>query len=187
MLCVEQFPTTQRNHAIGNLIHQRLGSVRRTSPELRIAKFETVSASVDFCYSVDVLEHVDDVRGVMRHHAKILRPGGVGVHAVDFSGHNAFAGTDIDFLTCPDWAWNLMHSHLITSNRLRPSQVTGAALDAGLEVEQVVPTRTVTVERVEELRAKLNPRFANLPADELRILEAIVVLRAPATSGRGIN
>jgi hypothetical protein len=178
VICVEQFHTVQRNEAMRRIIHDRFGAPCRTSPELIVAAFETISPDVDFIYSIDVLEHVADIGVIMKHIARLLPSSGVSAHAVDFSGHNVFADTGIDFLTCPDWAWNVMHSHLETTNRIRLSEVTSAGIRAGLRVEAMVPTKTIPETRVEELRPLLNPRFSKFPASELCVLEAIVVFRA---------
>lgn len=186
VICVEQFHTVQRNDAMRHLIYQGFGVPFQTSPELLVDRFEAVSPRVDFIYSIDVLEHVADVGAIMKHSAVLLRSGGLAVHAVDFSGHNVFAGTGADFLTCPDWAWNVMHSRLATSNRIRLSQVVQAAIDAGLEVVRIAPTRAIAEERVEELRPLLNPRFSGLPASDFCVMEAIIVLRVPG-SVKGIS
>src|SRR3982075_2491960 len=41
------------------------------------------------------------------------------VNAIDFSGHNMFEleSAPLSFLVCPGWLYNLMHSHIVTSNR----------------------------------------------------------------------
>jgi len=182
VICVEQFPTVQRNEPMRRLIHEHFGTSSQKTPELILGKFEEVFEEVDFIYSIDVIEHVEDVRVTMRHIARLLRSRGRSVHSVDFSGHNVFAGTGIDFLTCPDWAWNVMHSRLVTSNRVRLSEVLQAANDAGLSVEGVIPTRVVPKDRVEELRPMMNPRFVKLAAEDLCVLEAILSLRAQVAS-----
>ncbi|WP_035358627.1 class I SAM-dependent methyltransferase [Edaphobacter aggregans] len=176
MICVEQFATVHDLPTMSELIAQRYGPYS-SRPKHVQAVFESVDREVDFIYSVDVMEHVASVSDAIRHMAKILKPGGVAVHSVDFAGHNTYAGTGIDFLTCPDWMWKMLHSHLQTTNRIRYGELIDAAKCAGLELVSAVPVITVSDERVGYLRPKMIPRYRALPTEDLKVLQAIVAFR----------
>jgi SAM-dependent methyltransferase len=172
VICIEQYLTVQRNAELLAAIYDGLD---HPEPELLLAPFETIlGPQVDFIYSVDVLEHVQSVANAMHHMAKLLKPGGLCVHSVDFSGHNAYEGTQIDMLTCPDWAWNLMHSHLVTTNRVRFEELVEAGRAVGLRLVNAVPTRVADESYVERLRPRMLPRYASLPIEDLRVLQATV-------------
>jgi len=178
MIGVEQFATVRDLPEMSRLIAERYGPYR-SRPEHLQTVVESVEREVDFIYSIDVLEHVASVPDAFRHMAKILKPGGYAVHSVDFAGHNAYAGTGIDFLTCPDWMWKLLHSHLQTTNRIRYGELIDAARRGGLALISATPVITVSDERVEELRPKMVARYRALPTEDLKILQAIFVFRKP--------
>jgi len=179
MICVEQFATVKDSPELRELIAARYGPYTGT-PELISDAFENVSRQVDFIYSIDVLEHVADVPAAIRHMANLLKPGGIAVHSVDFAGHNAYLETGIDFLTCPDWMWNLFHSHLETTNRIRYDDLRNAIKDAGLELVSAVPTISVDDARVELLRKDMLPRYRNRATEDLKVLQATIAFRKPA-------
>jgi SAM-dependent methyltransferase len=136
---------------------------------------------VDFIVSNDVLEHVRDVPASFRKAAALLRPGGIFASSVDLRGHNVYNRPDrpLDFLSCPDWLWRLMFSHLETSNRIRAHQLAAAAQAAGLEVVTFVPLATADPSYVASLKKDLLPRFQTLDDEDLRVLQVLIVGRKP--------
>jgi hypothetical protein len=77
-------------------------------------------------------------------------------------------------LTCPDWAWNLMHSHLVTTNRIRFGELIEAGRAAGLRLVHSVATGVADESYVERLKPRMLPRYASLPIEDLRVLQATV-------------
>ena len=136
---------------------------------------------VDVIVSNDVLEHVD-VAATMRHCFAVLRPGGQFVSSVDLRGHNTFNKPDrpLDFLTCPDWLYGLMHSHIETSNRVRRSDLVRAAEEAGFAVEAVEPIEAIGTDYVRAVRPHLLPRYRELAEDDLSTAQVVIALRKPA-------
>lgn len=137
---------------------------------------------VDFAYSNDVFEHVANVPSAMRAIYQALKPGGRLVCSIDLRGHNVFNLPDrpLDFLTCPDWLWQLMFSHVATTNRVRPHEFLEAAVDAGFEVKEVVALARADPAYVAQIRPHLLKRYQQLPDSELSILQYLLVLVRPA-------
>lgn len=138
--------------------------------------------AIAFAYSNDVFEHVLDVPGALRAIHAALLPGGRFVNSIDLRGHNVFAieGRPLDFLTCPDWLYRLMFSHVVTSNRLRVRDFERAARAAGFEVELSRPLATADATYLREVRPQMLARYRSLDEDELATLQLLLVLRKPA-------
>jgi SAM-dependent methyltransferase len=62
---------------------------------------------VDFLYSFDVLEHVEDLDGFFAYCGEVVRPGGLMMHKFDLSGHGQFEDPipPLDFQTMPRWLY----------------------------------------------------------------------------------
>lgn len=180
---VEQFAVVQWSEELHCVIHSSYGGGNPTAkPDFRVCKFEQSSFhDLDFIYSVDVMEHVFDVRQIFREAHRCLKPGGMFVNAIDFSGHNAFnlKFAPLNFLACNDWLYSLMHSNIVTSNRCRPGQVLEALKQEGFIVKGVVPTRYANEDYVRQVRPHLLPRFRNIPTAELTIIEAVIAAQKP--------
>jgi len=186
MNAVEQFPTVQWSEDLHRRIWSRFGRMPDGRPELHVGKFEESSLrDLDFIYSIDVMEHVADPRQVIREAFKQLKPGGMFINAVDFSGHNAFSmkSASLNFLACEDWLYDLMHSHIVTSNRCRPGEFIDILRSEGFLVTSVVPTRQADDDYVRQVRPHLLPRFRDISVPELALLEAMIVSRKPPGDG----
>lgn len=132
------------------------------------------SASVDFIYSISVLEHVRDVDHAYREMARVLRPGGLCSHLVDLRDHHH--ADPVDFLRYPDGLWDRMTGRSAGwTNRLRASQHLGAIAAAGIEVLFYEPRRIETPPREDALAR----RFREFGDDDLRTIGMILVLRRP--------
>jgi SAM-dependent methyltransferase len=137
---------------------------------------------VDFAYSNDVFEHVSDVSAAMRAVFQALRPGGRFVNSIDLRSHNAFNNPNgpLNFLTCPDWLWRLMFSHVVTTNRVRASEFARSAEKAGFSVLKAEALATANHSYLERVRPHFLPRFRSLPDTDLRILQFLLVLEKPS-------
>ena len=92
--------------------------------------------SVDFIWSQAVLEHVrlDDFAATIREFRRVISPGGVASHRVDFTDH---LGGALNNLRFPDWIWEsafFANSGFYT-NRLRSSEMLQIFGEAGFDVE----------------------------------------------------
>src|SRR5579872_4384186 len=75
----------------------------------------------DVVCSFQVLEHVNDIEVFAKQNVRLLGPGGIAVHRVDFGPHDCWQGypDPLTFLRFPDWLWHLMGSNRVTPNRHR--------------------------------------------------------------------
>ncbi len=148
---------------------------------IKIGLFENANFvnKVDFIYSNDVIEHVDNVRTVFLHSYNTLKKDGIFINNIDFAGHNAFSDNKdpLDFLTCKDFMWNLMFSHLETTNKIRFSQVIEIAKDIGFEILDTVILKKADENYVHFKRQHLRSPYRNYAIKDLQILQAVIVMR----------
>lgn len=147
------------------------------------ARLELPADSVDCHVSRRVMEHIPPnvVHDILAEATRVLKPGGLCIHLVDFSDH--FAHTDnsissINFLRYDDrrwarWAGNRYAYH----NRLRVDDFSELFSDAGLEV--LSADGAVCRRALEELEAgfPLDVRFAAKSNQVNATAEAWIVAR----------
>jgi SAM-dependent methyltransferase len=161
----------------GALFDQRIKSI--------VAKIEDALEKVglgqlDFIVSFDVLEHVDDLATTMRTIRRLLRPGGVMIHRVDVTVHNAPSGIHrLAHLTFSESTWQLISSNRAVCNRIRPSEFLAVAERQGFETLHFQPTRTLTPESIAAIRPKLSDKFARCAFDDLAVLDFVWIARSP--------
>jgi SAM-dependent methyltransferase len=144
-----------------------------------LGALDVTAATVDCLCSNEVLEHlpVEALHGVARDTRRLLRPGGIAVHTIDYSDHYARSDRNIDrfnFLTFDEVAWQRHNSPLQYVNRLRHSDYLGIFRAAGLSiVEQALipgaPTSTTP--------AKVATQFRTYSAEDLFGLSGRLVIR----------
>jgi SAM-dependent methyltransferase len=132
---------------------------------------------VDFIYSNDVMEHVAAPEAAFRAAHRLLKPGGLFINNIDLAGHNAFAkkARPLDFLSCPDWLWKLMFSHMETTNRVRFSEFVGAATAAGFRVKGIDAMVKAEPGYLDSLRPHLLPRYQALPNEDLSMVQCVLI------------
>ncbi len=152
--------------------------------EHRVGQFETcgLPEPVDFIYSNDVMEHVDDPATIFRCAFHALRPNGVFVNNIDLAGHNAFsnASQPLDFLTCPDWLWSLMFSHVVTTNRVRYGEFLHCARAAGFDVAREDVLVRADPAYLSSVRPALLDRYRALSDDDLSVIQIRLIAVRPA-------
>lgn len=91
-------------------------------------------ASVDFCYSSSVMEHVQDLEAMAIELKRIMRPGSIMLHAVDFTAHSERSDDDIYpfYSHAKDW-WFANKPWCI--NLLRVPDVSDVFTRAGFNVK----------------------------------------------------
>ena len=142
--------------------------------------------SVDYHVSNNVLEHIppDPLRRVLADGKRVVRPGGLLVHRVDFVDH--FSEDDdsissINFLQYSDVAWghyagNVFNYH----NRLRIDEFHRIVLQAGLVTASEEVEVDAAAVRLLEGGFPLDARFAGKPPEVNAAATALVMLaRAP--------
>jgi SAM-dependent methyltransferase len=163
-------------------------SLDRDRLEHRVGKIEeqTFAEPLDFSYSNDVMEHVDDPATVFAAAFRALGEGGAFVNNIDLSGHNAFSNAErpLDFLTCPDWLWPLLSSHIVTTNRVRYHEFVSAAERAGFQIENAEVLVAADPAYLREIQRDLLPRFAALPESDLSVVQVRLSARKAAAAAK---
>lgn len=168
MYAVERYSKPTSDDARLSVINSHIESIQLPEP-------------VDFAYSSDVFEHVGNVAAAYRSVYKSLKPSGLFVSTIDLRGHNVFNKTEraLDFLTCPDWLWGLMFSHIATTNRIRAHEFVNLAQAAGFVCVRFESLASADPKYLSEVRPHLIERYQNLSDDALQILQLLVVLQRP--------
>jgi SAM-dependent methyltransferase len=138
------------------------------------------AASCDVVFSTSVLEHVYDLPVVCRSLARVTKPGGVGVHSIDFRDHWNF-DRPLDFLLFGSESYQarLTRGRVGRGNRLRPSEHLAQFRKAGFRIEAVKPyappSKTYFDAFLPQLRASSSP-YRDSPVDDLATLGALVTV-----------
>jgi len=133
------------------------------------------AASIDFCFSNAVLEHIpkEDFVQLADELSRILKPGGVCVHRVDFQDH---LGGSLNNLRFTDRIWEglLFRNSGFYTNRIRFGQMKMIFECAGFECS--VP-RLLRWDRLPISRSKFDSAFSQLTDDDLLIYGCDIVLK----------
>jgi SAM-dependent methyltransferase len=93
---------------------------------------DLLSSSIDLVVSNSVLEHINNLDDSIAEFSRITKPGGYGIHGVDFIDHRWYSDPNIhplEFLRI-DTSDSIVHG----SNRLRQSDITELFKKNGFEV-----------------------------------------------------
>ncbi|BFU93744.1 MAG: conserved protein of unknown function [Nitrospira sp.] len=136
------------------------------------------SGSFDAIVSNAALEHVADVPNLCVELWRVTRPGGVGIHQIDFRDHSN-ERRPLDFLAVPDdkYARTFVDGQGGGGNRVRPSEFRAAFGEAGFDVIRFEPNCFADGAYVEAVRPSLLPRYASLSVEELRVVGGRIFLR----------
>jgi len=180
-LCVEA--GARRMYAVEKFAHETTAA---RNVQLIKAEIEhvTLPDSIDFAYSNDVLMHVNDVAATMEAVYGWLKPGGRFVSSTDLRGQNAFSNPagPLDFLTCPDWLWQLMFSHVFTTNRVRGSAFLESARRAGFTVLRSEALASAERDYLRRIKPHMLPRYRALDDEDLAALQLLLVFEKPAVT-----
>jgi hypothetical protein len=133
---------------------------------------------VDCFFSNEVFEHIpkESVRIALQDAAAHLKPGGLSIHAIDYSDHYARGGATsrYNFLRYDEAGWAPNNSAFQYVNRLRHSEYLTLFREAGFEmVGEEVRSDTIPA----DVAANLAPQFKAFAAADLNILNARLVAR----------
>ncbi len=146
-------------------------------------RIEEVSASVaaDVVFSYNVLEHVTDVPELARRLWRMMMPGAVCIHRVNYSAHDAWTkrANPLEWLMLPDWLWRAMGSNRGTPNRLRHAEVLEAFEKAGFETRSTI-LKTYDDALVVQHKPHLAKRFREMPIQSLRVEAAVIQATKPS-------
>jgi SAM-dependent methyltransferase len=139
----------------------------------------------DYLFSFDVMEHVEDLDGFYTACRRVLKPRGQMFHSIDFSGHSEFEDPvpPLDFQTYPDWLYYLMYPPFHRTTRRFVSHHRQAVAGAGLVVDEIRVVRRADALYMASVRPRLRSRARSLPAEELSVLQAVIVSHKSPEAG----
>ncbi len=130
--------------------------------------------SVDLVISAAVLEHLYDLKPAFYHLARITKPGGFGLHTVDFRDHRDFS-RPLEYLLLSDKEFSREFKERLgeCGNRYRPQEMRQLLELMGFEVRKFQPSIFTEEEYLTEflgrLRQSKKSRYRNYPAEDLRV------------------
>jgi SAM-dependent methyltransferase len=129
--------------------------------------------SVDLVVSNSVYEHLEDPDSVTAHLARLMRPGGLAVHAIDGFDHRYYA----DRSTHPlEFLRDKSSPPLVRGcNRIRPLAFTDIFERHGLEVRGIWHGHRLTL--TDDLVSSFSDSFRMLPREQLEVARARFYLR----------
>lgn len=153
----------------------------RRFPDAYPDRVQTISRSIesvesarsfDVVCSYQVAEHVSDIRAFAETTARLLSPGGIATHRVDFGPHDCWIQyrDPLTFLRFPDWLWSLMGSNRGTPNRHRHHEFLEAFAAAGLTCE----TTSLEYFAVDEVDlGRLAARYRSMERESILVKTAV--------------
>jgi SAM-dependent methyltransferase len=139
----------------------------------------------DFVISNAVVEHLSDLDEAFAQLYRVTRPGGIGLHQVDFRDHRDF-DRPLEYLLFKEEEFSAMfrHCHYECGNRHRREEVTERFQDAGFEIVRVdgscFTKEAYLAQFLPRLR-RCNSRYRDWPEGNLRTLSGFFVIRKPNT------
>jgi SAM-dependent methyltransferase len=140
--------------------------------------------SIELVSSTDVLEHIprEDLRAIVRESYRILAPGGLAVHTVNYMDHFAAIDRNIsvyNFLRYSEGAWRKYNSFIHYQNRMRHREYVELFAEAGFEVLEVNREMPSESDLAVLKALPIAPCFSAFSLDELSVHGAWHVLRKP--------
>jgi len=130
-------------------------------------------ASLDYCFSQAVLEHVDDIPLLYRCLRTWLKKGAFMLHQIDFRSHGTSAKWNGHW-AFPEWYWKVLRGHRpYLLNRISCSEHVTLQEKSGFTIVQVIPHLSPSAISQE----CLNPRFKNRPEEDLTTSGATIISR----------
>lgn len=132
---------------------------------------------VDFVYSFDVLEHVEDLDAFFSCDRRLLKPGGWSLHKFDLSGHEFFEDPmpPLDFQTYPSWLYRLMFPRYRRAVGNFADQFFEAMKRHGFEILEMIPLRVADPSYVRAIRPRLRKEAHARPEDILGLLDLVIL------------
>ena len=134
---------------------------------------------VNFLYSFDVLEHVEDLDGFFAYCGEVVRPGGMMMHKFDLSGHGQFEDPmpPLDFQTMPRWLYELAFP--------KYNRAVGNFADTFLKSMEIygftdlriIPIRVADKAYLDEVWPHLRKEARHRDKDTIQLLDLIVIAR----------
>jgi SAM-dependent methyltransferase len=143
------------------------------------------SKSFDVVISNAVLEHVEDPRSAAREMMRVTRPGGFGIHQIDFRDHRDFS-RPLEYLLMSrtEFSRYFAYAHGSCGNRWRQSDFINVFSEAGFAIDLCEPYIYATDEYLADLMPRLGETARMFSRLDLHVLSARFVLRRPIQDRR---
>ena len=138
-----------------------------------------IDKKVNFLFSFDVVEHVEDLASFFSHCYEIIVPSGTMVHKFDLSGHEWFEDPipPLDFQTYPDWLYGLIFPKYRRACRWFMDQISSEIKKAGFDIIDVTHLKVADRDYVQRLKPKLRAEAQKRTIEELIPLELVIKAR----------
>jgi SAM-dependent methyltransferase len=138
-----------------------------------------IPQKVDFLYSFDVLEHVEDLEGFFSYCGEVVRPGGTMVHKFDLSGHGLFEDPmpPLDFQTFPRWLFDFIFPKYHRAVGNFADQFVDAMKLHGFGDIEIVPIRVADPEYLEAIWPHLRKDARSRSRDTIKLLDLVVIAK----------
>jgi len=132
---------------------------------------------VDFLYSFDVLEHVEDLDGFFSYCGEVVKPGGTMMHKFDLSGHGEFEDPmpPLDFQTMPRWVYDLAFPKYNRAVGNFADQFFASSEKHGFTDLKVIPIRVADNAYLNEIRPHLRKEARERDEDVVKLLDLILI------------
>jgi SAM-dependent methyltransferase len=167
----------------GATLEEATGGVVRYRAPADASATGLSASSVDVVFSNSVLEHVpgDVIAACFAEARRILRSGGVIFHSVNCGDHYAYVDksiTQLHYLQYSEEEWAKWNNRFLYQNRLRASDFTTMAKEAGFAIE--VDTSRARPERLAQLdHLRVASCFDRYPREQLAITSIDFIGRNP--------
>jgi SAM-dependent methyltransferase len=143
------------------------------------------SKSFDVVISNAVLEHVEDPRTAAHEMLRVTRPGGFGIHQVDFRDHRDFS-RPLEYLLLSRTEFSRLFAYMQGScgNRWRQSDFLNVFNEAGFAIDLCEPNIFATDEYLADLLPRLGAAMQMFSRLDLHVLSGRFVIRRPAQGRR---
>jgi SAM-dependent methyltransferase len=153
-----------------------------------LEKLTVPHESVDLVLSNSVFEHLYDLNLAFYHLSRITKPGGLGIHMVDFRDHRDFS-RPLEYLLSSEreFAREFEESLGQYGNRYRPHEMQEFLERAGFEVKEFRDPDIFTAEEyltefLRRLRKTRKSRYRYCPVENLRVLTGrFVTVKKPSS------
>lgn len=136
-----------------------------------------INDKIDFLYSFDVLEHVEDLDGFFSYCSELVKPGGIMMHKFDLSGHGYFEDPmpPLDFQTLPDWLFDFVFAKYDRAVGHFADQFYDAMKKHGFTNLKVIPIRTAEEDYLNKVYPRLRKSARMRDKQTLSLLDLIVI------------
>ncbi len=143
------------------------------------------SKSYDVVISNAVLEHVEDPKSAAREMMRVTRPGGFGIHQIDFRDHRDFSKPlEYLLLSRTEFSRYFVYAQGSCGNRWRQSDFINVFNEAGFAIDLCEANLFATDEYLEDLLPRLGSATQMFSRLDLHVLSGLFVLRRPIRDRR---